>query len=112
MIPLCPCLSLEHALERIDHIKCLNILELLLQVRLHVSKHDATDLCRLVMSPTISIFYGDWLFILRFVRNRCVQNMFLFSCLRTILKLRYQLVKLVPFSLSFSRIDLKAKLDI
>ena len=41
--PLGPCLGLEHTLETHYHILCLNGLELLLQVRLYVCKHQEAN---------------------------------------------------------------------
>src|SRR5664279_5009858 len=59
IVPFHPCLCLKHALERHDHIVGLNILELLLQVRLHTSEHKIADLNRLILSSTKDISGGS-----------------------------------------------------
>src|SRR5664279_471749 len=63
IVPFRPCLCLKHALEHHDHIAGLNFLELLLQVRLHMSEHKTSDFNRLILSSTIGISGGSWLII-------------------------------------------------
>ena len=77
IVPLHPSMSLKHALEGNDHIVCLNILELLLQFRLHVSEHEAAYFCRLIPSLTVGGFHGSRLIVSQLIRNWIVQDMFL-----------------------------------
>src|SRR5664279_3650517 len=72
IVPFHPCLCLKHALERHDHIVGLNILELLLQVRLHMSVHKTADLNRLILSSTKGISGGSRFIILWLNWNRIV----------------------------------------
>src|SRR5664279_1809834 len=72
IVPFRPCLCLKHALERHDNIAGLNILELLLQFRLHMSEHKTSDFNRLILSSTKGISGGSRLIIFRLNWNRIV----------------------------------------
>src|SRR3954465_2926469 len=108
LIPLNLRLSLEHPFEAFDHIVGLNMLELLLQVRFHVSKHKTANIRGLILSPTVGIGGSDSRISFGSSGSGLSRTWSFFSCLRTILGFRYQLVKLVLFSLSFSRMVLNA----
>ena len=47
--PFGPSLNLEHAFKTLDHIESPNVFELLLQLGLHRSQHEAADLLRLIL---------------------------------------------------------------
>src|SRR3954462_12840282 len=112
LIPLSIRLSLEHSFEAFDHIVGLNMLELLFQVWFHVSKHKTANIRGLILSPTVGIGGSDSRILIQLIWSGLSRTWSFFSCLRTILRFRYQLVKLVSFSLSLSRMVLNAKSDI
>src|SRR3954468_14329531 len=53
--PFGPSLNLKHALKTLDHIESPNVFELLLQLRLHRSHHEAANLSRLILEFLIGI---------------------------------------------------------
>src|SRR3954469_12330728 len=75
MIPLSLHLNLEHTFEAFDHIIGLNILELILQVRFHVSKHKTSNICGLILSPTVGIGGSDSHIIIRLMWKWVVLDM-------------------------------------
>src|SRR4051812_20805888 len=68
--PFGPSLNLEHALKTLDHIKNRNIFELLLQLRLHRSQHEAADLSRLILEFLIGIISSSGGIVSRFLWKR------------------------------------------
>src|SRR3954465_3256700 len=67
LIPLSLSLSLEHTFEAFDHIVGLNILELLLQVRFHVTKHKTANIRGLILSPMVGIGGSDSRILIRLI---------------------------------------------
>src|SRR3954462_6418760 len=53
--PFGPSLNLKHAFETLDHIEGPNIFELLLQLGLHTSQHEITDLIKLILEFLMGI---------------------------------------------------------
>src|SRR3954452_24779347 len=65
--PLGPSLNLKHALKTLDHIESPNVFELLLQLGLHRSQHEAADLSILILEFLIGILSSSGGIISRFL---------------------------------------------
>src|ERR1043165_289850 len=65
--PFSPSLNLEHAFKTLDHIESPNVFELLLQLELLRSHHEAADLSRLILEFLIGILSSSGGIISRFL---------------------------------------------
>src|SRR3954463_16681073 len=108
--PFGPSLNLKHALKTLDHIESPNVFELLLQLGLHRSQHEAANLSRLILEFLIAFLAAAVALSAGSSGSGSYRTFSFLSCLRTILRFLYQVVKFVPFSLSFSRMNFNAKL--
>src|SRR3954464_2822472 len=68
--PFGPSLNLKHVLKTLDHIEGPNVFELLLQLGLHSSQHEAADLSRLILEFLIGILSSNGGIISRFLWKR------------------------------------------
>src|SRR3954471_423836 len=79
--PFGPSLNLKHALKTLDHIESPNVFELLLQLGLHRSQHEAADLSRLILEFMIGILSSSGGIISRFLWKGFLSDIFLFIML-------------------------------
>src|SRR3954471_7801971 len=78
IVPLSPCLILEHVLKRDDHIVRILILKLLLEFRFHACKHKTTNLKRIITCSLVGILEGSSCIISKFIGDWGIHNRFLF----------------------------------
>src|SRR3954469_17281019 len=88
LIPLNLCLSLEHTFEAFDHIVGLNILELLLQVRFHVCKHETANFRGLILVPRYALLTAYVAFGSGSSGRGLSRTWSFLSCLRRIIRLQ------------------------
>src|SRR4051812_46574514 len=77
IVPLSPCLSLEHVPKRGDHILRFLILKLLLEFRFHACKHKTANLKRIITCSLVGILKGSRCIISRFIEDWGIKNRFL-----------------------------------
>src|SRR3954465_15805656 len=70
-------LSLEHTFEAFDHIVGLNMLELLLQIRFHVSKHKTANIRGLILMLTVGIGGSDSHILIQLIWKWVIEDMVL-----------------------------------